>query len=317
MLGVEPLNGAHGLPVVAELPVVVVLHDEPARGPRPVDHRRAPRRVQGPAGRELMGGRQQDGPVAAGQFTDPGPVPVDAHGPGADAVRGEQPAVEGQPVRLRRPRPAHHLRQEPQPVRGARAEDDAFRGGPHPAYPGQICGQCPPQLGPPVRIAGPERVVGGGGERPPRGGQPGGTREGGGVRLPLDQVVDGAGGAFRGAGAVGRGDGRGPLGDPGARALAGGEPALRDELRVGVGDGVTGEPQVGGEGTVRRQPRTRSEPPAADGLAECAHQDGPAIARTGELQRQITAQDLRRIDPRFSHRNAPHNQSPAPLDSYP
>ncbi|SCE61452.1 hypothetical protein GA0115253_109476 [Streptomyces sp. Termitarium-T10T-6] len=118
MLGIESLDGPHGLPVVAELPVVVVLDDEPAGGPGPVDDGRPPRGVQRPAGGELVGGREEYGPVAAGEPVDPGAVRVHAERPGADPVGGEQLAVEGQPVRLRRPRPADHLREQPQPVRG-------------------------------------------------------------------------------------------------------------------------------------------------------------------------------------------------------
>lgn len=297
MLGIEPLDGPHGLPVVAELPVVVVLDDEPAGGPGPVDDGCPPRGVQGPAGGELVGGREEDGPVAAGEPVDPGAVRVHAERPGADTVGGEQLAVEGQPVLLRRPRSADHVREQPQPVRGARAEHDALRRGPHPAHPGEIAGQGPPQLGPPVRIAGPERVVGSGGQRPPGRGEPGGAREDRRVRLPLDEVMNRAGDALGGTGPVHRGHGGGPLGDPGPRPLAGGQPPFRDQLRVRVGDGVAGQAQVGGEGTVGRQPGARGEPPAAHGLTQGIHQQGPAVSGAGEFQGQIAPQDLRRIDP--------------------
>ncbi len=300
MLGVEPLDGPHGLPVVTELPVVVVLHDEAAGRPRPVHDGRPPRRVERAAGGELVGGREQDGPVAVVQPVDPGAVRVHAERPGADAVGGEEVAVEGQPVLLRRPGAAHHLREEPQPVRGPRAQHDALRACPHPAHPGQIAGQGPPQLWPPLRIARPERVVGGGGQRPARRAQPGGAREHRGVRPSLDEVVDRAGGVLAGGRPVyrgGRGDRGGPFGDPGPRALAGGEPPLRDQLRVGVGDGVAGQPQIGGERTVGRQPGPRGEPPAAHRVPQGGHQDGAAVAGAGELQRQIAAQDLGGIDP--------------------
>lgn len=109
--------------------------------------------------------------------------------------------------------------------------------------------------------------------------------------------MDRAGGALGGARPVHGGDRDGPLGDPGPRALAGGEPPLRDQLGVRVGDGVAGEAEIGGEGTVGRQPGAGREPPAAHGVAQRVHQQGPAVTGPGEFQWQIAAQDLRRIDP--------------------
>lgn len=56
---VEPLHGPDGLPVVAELAVVVVLDDQSVGGVCPVDDGRPALGVQRAAGRVLVRGRQQ------------------------------------------------------------------------------------------------------------------------------------------------------------------------------------------------------------------------------------------------------------------
>ncbi len=57
--GVEVLEGADGLAVVAELAVVVVLQDQAAGAARPVDHGGPALRAQRPAERELVGRVEQ------------------------------------------------------------------------------------------------------------------------------------------------------------------------------------------------------------------------------------------------------------------
>ena len=57
---------------------------------------------------------------------------------------------------------------------------------------------------------------------------------------------------------------------PGACALPGCQPALGDQFGVGVGDGVAGQSEVGGERSRRRQQRARREPAGADGVAQGA-----------------------------------------------
>lgn len=66
MLRRDPLQGAHGMAVVAELGVVVVLHDQAVRLPCPVGEFGAAGRGEDDAGGELVGRCHDRGPDAAG-----------------------------------------------------------------------------------------------------------------------------------------------------------------------------------------------------------------------------------------------------------
>ena len=292
-LGVETLDGADGLAVVAELPVVVVLQDHPAPRACPVDHRCPALGGQRSAGRELVRGREQHGPFAC-QPVDTGAVFVEGERHGPYAGSREQFPVEGQPVRLhgqwsaQDPVPA--VEEQPQRVREARADHDPLRLRSHTTRACQILRERLPELDATGGITGPEHLVGRLLQSSPVGGQPGRTRERGRVRGALAQVVPGA---TRGCTRLGPtracrcvperartvaerfGTGR----HPGARALAGGQPALRDQLRVRVGDSVAGDTEVGGERAVRRQPGAGGEPPAARGLAQRLDERGPPPTR--------------------------------------
>jgi hypothetical protein len=114
--------------------------------------------------------------------------------------------------------------------------------------PGQVVGQGVPEFGTTPRVTRAEGVVGRGGEGTAAGGERGGAGKGGGVRLALPQVVFRGGRALRNPLRHPRGSGWfGTPGNAGAGGLAGGQPALGDQFGVGVGDGVAGEAEVGGE----------------------------------------------------------------------
>ena len=210
-------------------------------------------------------------------------------------------AVEGEAVGLDGEGAGEDGRQEqPQGVGEAGTDDDAFGVGAYATGARQVVGEGAAQLGTATGVAGAEGVVGGGGQRAAGGGEPGGTREGGGVRLALEEVVRGA--ARRGA--VGRGAGGRQrlraLGHGGAGALPGAQPALRHQFGVGVGDGVTGDAEVGGERAIGRQAGAGGEPPGPYGVPQRPDEDGAAAAGSGQLQMQIGAQalgTLGRIDP--------------------
>ncbi|GAA3061142.1 hypothetical protein GCM10020254_01200 [Streptomyces goshikiensis] len=79
--------------------------------------------------------------------------------------------------------------------------------------------------------------------------------------------------------------------------LPGGQPALGDQFRVGVGGRVPGDSEVGGERPVGRQPDPGRQPPLLDGLAQGLGEGGPARARPGQHQVQVGADAFGRIDP--------------------
>jgi hypothetical protein len=74
------------------------------------------------------------------------------------------------------------------------------------------------------------------------------------------------------------------------------EPALRDELRVGGGDGVAGNAKVGGQGARRRKATAAGQPTRTHRLAESNLKLGTG-ATSGELDVQVDAGN----GPRFWH----------------
>lgn len=299
---IESLDGAHRLTVVTELPVVVVLQDEPAAGTGPVDHGRTPFRVQRTTRRELVGRGEQHTPYArqSGQLAGTGPVFVDRQRDRTDPGGDQQRTVESEPVRLHRQRAAQHTAAEQQPksVREAGADHDPFGGAAHPADARQIAGQRAAQLEATLWITGAEGVVRRGVHGAAGGREPCGTGEGRGVRLSLTKVVHGRGRTGRRLlRDPGRGGGSGAVRDPGAGPLTGGQPALGDQFGIGVGDGITGQAEVGGERAVGRQPGAGRQSSRPDRVAQRADENGPAAARSSQLQQQVTADPLRRIDP--------------------
>ncbi len=289
-----------------------------ARGP--VDGGGPPVRVERYAGGELVRRGQQHRSRTAhpGQLPGPRAEPVQRQARRGETRCGDEVAVQVEPVRLDgqlpHPAAAQDRAQQLQPVDEAGADHDAFRVGVDAAGSGQVLGQHRAQLDAPERIAVVERLVGCGGERLAGGPEPGGAWEGGHVRGARLQAVAGTrtGRAGPGRHRVGRPARCGPLRDPGARALTGGEPALGDEFGVGVGDGVAGDTQVGGERPGGRQPGARGQPPAAHRLAQRRHQPA-AQPRTDQLQMQVGAES----GPGIRHGNGPYRCATDPVASSP
>ena len=191
---VEALEGADRLPVVAELAVVVVLQDEAAGGPCPVDDRRPPVRGQRAAERELVGGRQQHRVRGErGQGVDARGTRVEGQRRGGEPGLAQQSGVVAEAVRLhgRGPgaAPAQGAGYQHQAVREPRADHDPFGPGVDAPGAGQVLGEDGPQLLPAARVAVPEGVDRGGVDRPAGRGEPGGAREQRRVRVAGAQVV--------------------------------------------------------------------------------------------------------------------------------
>ncbi|RPK52228.1 hypothetical protein EES40_02935 [Streptomyces sp. ADI93-02] len=318
-LRVEALERAHRLTVVAELAVVVVLQDQTARGPRPVDRRGPPVGVQRDAGGELVGGGQQHRARTRCSRQRPGPRPerVDRDARGAQARVGQEVPVDVQPVRLdgHPPHPVtpQHLPHQREPVDEPGADHDALRVRVHPARPCQVVRQRAPQLDPAARIVVSEGRVGGGGEAAPGGPEPFGTGEGGEVGRPRHQVVEGAPAHLPATGAPGGRPRRaGPLRDPGPRTLPCGEPALGHELGIGVGDGVTGDPEVRGERPGGGQAGAGRQPPGAHRLPQRVHQPA-AQARADRFDVQVGTES----GPGICHGNGPYRCAIPPIASNP
>ena len=95
--GRAPGARASGAPVVAELGVVVVLHDEPPAGARPGEQRVAALRPHHRAGRELVARRDDDGVGARrGERVDAQPVRVERDGTGSSPARAAGVPVVGE-----------------------------------------------------------------------------------------------------------------------------------------------------------------------------------------------------------------------------
>ena len=267
--------------VVSELPVVVVLQDQPAGGTRPVDGRRAPVRAQFDPRRVLMRRCHQHraDSTQSRQIVGARATFVDVEGRGAQAGAGQQVAIEVEAVRLDGDRPypprSECLRHQHQTVVETGADDDPFRRGVHPAGPRQIVREHGAQLYPAEGVAVAEGVVRRRGQRAAGRGEPlraGKLRE---VRPARQQAVRGTarGRPRSGSGAPGRAR-LGPPGHPGPGALLGDEPALGDQLGVGVGHGVTGDAKIGGQRPGRRQPGAGHQTPRAHGLPQGIHEPG-------------------------------------------
>ncbi|CAM5240306.1 hypothetical protein SGRIM128S_07946 [Streptomyces griseomycini] len=306
VLRVESLDGAHRLPVVTELPVVVVLQQHAPARARPV-HRGGPSLgVERSSRGELVGGGEQGRPhsLQRGQLSGARAVSVQRQGHGPYPCRLQDRPVERQSVGLHGQGAAQHLpaEEQAQGVREAGAHDDRLGAGAYAPHAGQVSGEGAPQFGPPAGITGPERLVGRRVQRPPCGGQPGRTGEGGDVRQALPQVV---GGRLRtGRHGFGHAWGRGrPRSGrhPGPRPLTGDQPALGDEFGVGLGDGVAGQSEVGGERPVGREPGARCQPSLPDRLAQRTAEHGAAAAASGrvqvQVQMEVAAGAPGRIDP--------------------
>ena len=163
-------------------------------------------------------------------------------------------------------------------------------GGPHPA---EVGGQLRPELGDAAGVGVAQRLVRQLGQDLAHRRQPGPARERGQVRRANGQVVGQAPGRRRRRrGAVGgrrRRHGR----DPGARALAGHEEALGDELLVGLDDDPAAGPQVAGELAAGRQPDPGGQPSRADGRPQLGRDlVGQVAGGPVDPQLQVRQMDL-------------------------
>ena len=143
---VQALQGADGPPVVAVLSVVIVFQDHPIPVAGPGQQRRAPRRGQDHAPRELM--RRSDQHGARGQS-------LQRCDEDALAVHRDRERVKAGPAgrvaQLRPagvfhrdaavPVPAQHLAQQGEPVGDPGARHDVVGGGLYSAGPRQVAGQ--------------------------------------------------------------------------------------------------------------------------------------------------------------------------------
>ena len=180
-----------------------------------------------------------------------------------------------------------HLAQQRESLREPGADDDPVRRDPHPAGAAQVRGQHGAQFRPAPGIAVAQRPAGRAGQRLARRGQPPGSGKRRQVRRSGAQVVPGRPDPeWRPDAGRGPRGGRGRAGDPRARALPGGQPALRTELGVRLGDRVAGDSQVGGQRPGRWQPCPRRQPPGLHGLAKRRLQPGPHPV-PGQFQVQV------------------------------
>ena len=143
LVGCQALDRPDGLAVVAVLGVVVVLEDQPVPALRPGHERGTPLRGQDGPGREVVGGREDDGVgIGPGEGLDDDPLVIDRD-------RNDlEPRCAGRPdgvalarVLHRDPTAAHgpdDLRDQPKRLGEAVADDDPFGVGGRAADPVQV-----------------------------------------------------------------------------------------------------------------------------------------------------------------------------------
>jgi hypothetical protein len=142
---------------------------------------------------------------------------------------------------------AQYVAEQHQALHESGADDDAVGVGVDATGAGEVAGESGAQFVAAAGVAVAEGFVRGCGQGPSGGLEPLGTRERGEVRGPGVQVVVEPARSAAAGGGGGAGCFDGAFRDPRAGALAGGEPAFRDEIGVGVGDRVAGDAEVGRE----------------------------------------------------------------------
>ena len=294
VLGVEGLERADGLPVVAQFGVVVVLDQEALSSAGPGDRRRAPLRVQDVAERELVRGREHDrAGVCLAEEVGPRAALVDGEWDDAQARGGGDVAVQRQAGILHRDAPAALRIQDPreqrEPVAEARTDDDELRVGDRAARAGEVGGERLSQLGAPAGVAVPEARRGRVAQATAQRARPSGVWEGGQIgQARVEAEAGRAGGLQRRGGGRRRGS---HVGDPGAGAVLSVEVALSPELRVGFDDCPTCEAEVDRERAGRRQLGARADSSLADrGAQRGLERDIPLARRTP--QRRERTPDL-------------------------
>ena len=235
--------------------------------------------------------RGEQGRVRPVRVGEHGTAAVDGQRPQAQALGLRDVAVGLVAVGLHgergRPGRAQRGAGDRQAVREARADHDAARVRGDAPGPGQVAGQCRPQLREPARVRVVQQLAGSGGQHLTGGGQPGAAREGGQVRDARAQVVAGRGDLGTRQ-RVRAGIGGATVGDRGPRPGLGGQPPLRDQLAVDLGHRVAGDTEIGGQGARGGQPRAGSETAGPDRVAQRRLQaetdPGP-----GQLEVQVDA----------------------------
>ncbi len=239
---------------------------------------------------------------------------VDVDGWGAQAGAGQQVTIDIETVRLDGycpypPRP-QCLRRQHQTVVETGANDDPLRLGVHAAGPRQIVREDGAQLEPAEGVSVAEGVMRRRGQSASGRGEPlrpGKLRQ---VRRARQQSVRGTTRGRPRSGSGGRGRARHcPPGHLGPGALLGDQPALGDQFGVGVGHGVPGDAEVGGERTGRWQPGAGHQAPRAHGLAQGIHEPS-AQPGSVEVQMQVGTghgkRGGRQSGPVICHGNGPY-----------
>lgn len=149
---IQPLQRPDGRPVVAEVTVVVVLHDHPVDVPRPVQEAAPAGGGVRDSGGELVGRCGHHGTYpGARQRLRGQPFVIERQRGRSKARRGEERGVFGAPRILdtdgAHPAFAQHEPEQRRRLRHARTDQQALRIGHHPATPRQQGRQRDPQLG--------------------------------------------------------------------------------------------------------------------------------------------------------------------------
>ncbi len=319
--GGHALQRAHRLPVVAELPVVVVLDDQAARRPRPLGQRVPAGRVQGRPGRVLVGGSHHDRtrcpPGDPGQGLGAGAAVVDRQRQHGQAGPADDLTVEFQARILHRdrgrPRGAKHPRKQRQGLDIPRGDHDLVGRREHAAGPAEVFGQRGAQLDPATRVAVAVDLRPGAAQRAPGRPQPGRDGEqrhvgpAGAQIVPRDAIRP-----ARPSLAGRRGTLRQVAHDR-ARSLPHGQEPLGHQLIEGRAHGAAGQAQVGGERPGRGQPGVRSEPAGADRVPQRALEPGPPAGPGVGLQVQVDAES----GPIFWHETGSYPRSTCSVGSQP
>ena len=182
-------------------------------------------------------------------------------------------------VGLDRERPdtsvAQHLAQQLEPLREPGAHDYPVRRGDHAAGARDIFGDRHPQHFKTARVGIAQVASRCRCQCPASGREPGRARKQGQIGGAGPQVI-----ARTATGPLSRwGRTRrrrsSALGDPRAGTVPGCQPALGNELAVGLGDGVAGDAQIQCERAGRGQRGARRQPAAADSVTQRALEGGP------------------------------------------
>ncbi len=303
VLGSERLHRADRLPVVTELPVVVVLDDQPAGPAGPLHHHGAPPGGQRHPERELVRRGQQHG-VGAAKLADRRALGIDGQRRQAQPAVGGHVAVRLQAVGLggqdggaARPQ---RLAQQPEAMGEARADDDPVRVGAHAPGPGEVASQDAAQFRAAARVAVAQRLGRRGGQAPAGRGEPFLARERGQVWRAGPQVIAQPVRLRRRPRCRRAGLG-GPIGDLCSGAAPRGQPAFRDELPVRLGHGVPGDAQVAGQRARGRQLGRRAQPPGPHGVPQGRLQAG-AHPAASQLQVQVNSRSC----PSIRHESGPY-----------